>query len=86
MTRILFALMFLSGPAFSCGAHKETGNDIFEMKVCAAVTTYCVVGNEHTPCEDIPVFPLTEDDYSEPPTPAEQWASVEVWRKIEPSN
>lgn len=82
MTRTLIALLLMSSPAYAgCGKHDETGNDTFDMSLCANVEAYCIMGSEHVPCEDIPVFPLTEEDYSEPPTPAEQWASAVAWRE-----
>lgn len=65
---------------------QEANTETFRIDIRAHVTAYCDTGSEYVKCEDIPVFPLTEEDYEEPPTPEEQWASAVAWRKIEPSN
>lgn len=74
---VLAALCLMCGVAFS----QEHGSDTMTVEIHASVIAYCNTGSEYVKCEDIPVFPLTEDDYEEPPTPAEQWASAVAWRK-----
>lgn len=70
MTRTLIALILMTAPALAgCGRHDETGNDTFDVHLCATVAPYCIVGDDHVPCEDIPVMPLTDDDL-EPLPPA----------------
>ena len=80
----VYALCFAAIAWAGCGINEReeiTNGDPLTMNVCASVIAYCDTGSEHVKCEDIPVFPLTEDDYSEPPTPAEQLASAVAWRE-----
>lgn len=60
---------------------QEHGKDTLTVEIHTSVFAYCNTGSEYVKCEDVPVFPLTEEDYSEPPTPAEQWASAVAWRE-----
>ncbi len=79
---VLAVLCLMCGIAFA----QEHGSDTLTVEIHASVTAYCDTGSEYVKCEDVPVFPLTEEDYSEPPTPDEQWAALVAWKKIEPSN
>lgn len=82
---VLAALCLMCGVAWAgCGINEReeiTSGDPLTMNVCASVTAYCNTGSEYVKCEDIPVYELQPEDYQEPPTPAEQWASAVAWRE-----
>jgi hypothetical protein len=82
---MFFCFFIWASYAFAgCGINQRTeiaSNDPLTMNVCASVTAYCDTGSDHVPCEDIPVFELTEADMEEPePYTA---ADVAAWREIE---
>lgn len=77
IVHIIGWVIFILGLATIASA-QEHGTETYRVTIGGDVNDDCDPGNEHTECEDIPVF-VTEDE--EPLTPEEQWALSVEWKK-----
>lgn len=83
----VYVILFITLAAYAkaaCSDNRNEDSNNFEISICASNLSYCIVGDKYVPCEDIPVFPLTDEDKQYVPYTQEE---IAAWRlnSMEPS-